>query len=230
VSAERERHYLCRCRQIGLLYSKREDVCPRSPPACTGGLWKGKSLIFHTPDHASFSADGPAGYSPFTLDHGASAAPQRAAPAFMVLAPETDSVSVNGVPRHFEESARMSISEGLHSMKSSYSPYIQASRRSHSSGQSPFPRRKNSINAQTRRYDSHRNVQPQSLRLQVPIGWNGSRARYHGGCGMVNLVASNKGPVERRTFPSGYRKEASWIHGIESESASDFPRHPDRSV
>jgi hypothetical protein len=36
--------------------------------------------------------------------------------------------------------------------------------------------------------------------------------------GVVNLKAMNKGPIRRKTFPSQYRHEASWLEGVSSES------------
>ncbi len=48
-------------------------------------------------------------------------------------------------------------------------------------------------------------------RVQSQVQWWG---------GIVNLVATNKGPVERRTFPAGLRNEASWLDGISSETGA----------
>jgi hypothetical protein len=36
--------------------------------------------------------------------------------------------------------------------------------------------------------------------------------------GIVNLVATNKGPVERTTFPSSYTEDAAWIDRCSSET------------
>jgi len=35
--------------------------------------------------------------------------------------------------------------------------------------------------------------------------------------GIVNLLATNKGPVERRTYPVAYRQTTEWINGISSD-------------
>jgi hypothetical protein len=147
----------------------------------TGGLWKGKSLIFHTPDHASFQCRWTGRILTVTLDHGAfGGAANEAAPAFMVLAPETDSVSVNGVPRHFERvGAYVDIGGVFHSMKSSYSPYIK-----HQGGSFVRTVSFSSGGRIPSTPDSQIRLTPQRSRPQsrsVPIGGNGFRARYHGG-------------------------------------------------
>jgi hypothetical protein len=46
-------------------------------------------------------------------------------------------------------------------------------------------------------------------RMQSQLEWWG---------GIVNLVATNKGPIERRTSPSSFRRTAEWIDGITSET------------
>ena len=48
-------------------------------------------------------------------------------------------------------------------------------------------------------------------RMQSQLGWWG---------GIVNLLATNKGPVERRTFPVAFRQTAEWIDGVTSEIRS----------
>lgn len=190
----------------------------------TSGLWRSKSLIiFPPPDRGSFQCRWTGRMLTVTLNHGAFGdGADEAAPAFMVFAPVADSVSVNGVPRHCERvGAYVDIGGVSHSMKSSFSPYIQY----HGSVILPdsvlFLGRSNSINVRlpdmthTEMFKAAISVSPDwQERIQSQVSWWG---------GMVNLVASNKGPVERRTFPSGYHKEASWIHGVESESRNDFP-------
>lgn len=51
-------------------------------------------------------------------------------------------------------------------------------------------------------------------RLQSQLEWWG---------GIVNLVATNKGPVERTTFPSAYRETVEWIDGISSGTRDIHP-------
>jgi hypothetical protein len=51
-------------------------------------------------------------------------------------------------------------------------------------------------------------------RVQSQLTWWG---------GIVNLVATNKGPVERIVFPTAYRKDATWIDGAVSGSTSITP-------
>jgi hypothetical protein len=51
-------------------------------------------------------------------------------------------------------------------------------------------------------------------RMKSQLGWWG---------GIVNLVATNKGPVERVIFPVKYREDASWIEGIASREVSIPP-------
>lgn len=51
-------------------------------------------------------------------------------------------------------------------------------------------------------------------RVQSQLDWWG---------GIVNLVATNKGPVERKTFPAAYTPTAEWIDGISSEARSIPP-------
>ena len=48
-------------------------------------------------------------------------------------------------------------------------------------------------------------------RMQSQLGWWG---------GIVNLVATNKGPVERQVFPVDHRSDAAWIDGISSAPLS----------
>jgi hypothetical protein len=46
-------------------------------------------------------------------------------------------------------------------------------------------------------------------RVQSQLAWWG---------GIVNLKATNKGPIQRKTFPAQYRQDAGWIDGMTSES------------
>lgn len=52
-------------------------------------------------------------------------------------------------------------------------------------------------------------------RLQSQLAWWG---------GIVNLVATNKGPVERTTFPSAYRQTVEWVDGVSSDTRDILPR------
>ena len=193
----------------------------------TGGLWRGgrgeSPIIFPFPDPGSFQCRWTGRMLTVTLNYGAfGGAANEAAPACMVFAPAADSVSVNGVPRQYERvGAYVDMGGVFNSMKSSFSPYIPYRGSIILPDSLLFLGRNNSINVtlpdmtHTAMFKAAISLNPDwQERVQSQVSWWG---------GMVNLVASNKGPVERRTFPSGYRKEASWIHGIESESGSGFP-------
>ncbi|MDZ7292535.1 MAG: heparinase II/III family protein [candidate division KSB1 bacterium] len=57
------------------------------------------------------------------------------------------------------------------------------------------------------------------VHLSLPRNW---KERVHSQLtwwgGIVNLKATNKGPIQRKIFPAHYRQEARWIDGVVSES------------
>ena len=64
--------------------------------------------------------------------------------------------------------------------------------------------------------------------ISLPPGWRErmeSQVNWWGG--IVNLVATNKGPVERRALPSDHRRDGSWLDGVTSDTGT-VPAHASR--
>jgi hypothetical protein len=139
--------------------------------------------------------------------------------ALMVFAPNTDSVLVNGMPRHFKRIRDyVDIGSGFQSTTSSFSDPLKNWEAVHLSDSALFLGMKKSFSVS---FLYANGISEGGVTASLTSDWEErlqSQNTWWGG--IVNLVPSNKGPVERRTLPSGYRRDASWIDGIVSESGS----------
>ncbi|HMK39030.1 MAG TPA: heparinase II/III family protein, partial [Bacteroidota bacterium] len=139
----------------------------------------------------------------------------RAAPSRMrVRAPHVESVSVNGASVPFRR-------DGGDVLISESGIALGISSPAGTPGTALYIGMRNAVNVRV----SNNGTTPVEGRVAVTLSpdWSErtqSQLSWWGG--IVNLVATNKGPVERRTIPSAYRKDASWINGIASEPRS-FP-------
>ncbi len=192
----------------------------------THGQWGGNQFLVHsTRDFEAFECRWTGRRVNVALRYTDGGAAIDPAPELIVYAPEADSVSVNGVPCGFERmGAFADIGRMGRSMASSYSGNI-----SHVGSVLPrdsilFIGRKNHVEVglpaltHSSMFRAGLSLSPDwQERVRSQVLWWG---------GIVNLAATNKGPVERKTFPSADRGEASWIDGIKSDSGHDYPSEP----
>ena len=130
----------------------------------------------------------------------------------MILAPNTDSVFVDGVPRLFKrfgDGGYVDIGSGHRAGLSSYLPNLNNWNANLRPDSILFLGMKKSIDVSFPDVDG---TSSGSAAMSPAPDW---RERIQGQLtwwgGIVNLVPVNKGPVERRISPPVYRNDASWL-------------------
>jgi hypothetical protein len=136
-----------------------------------------------------------------------------------VLAPQAGSLSVNGSAASFRQEGEYAVVYGI----SRRAVKITSPRDS-----MLFLGRKNAVRVTV----SNMGDEPVAGKVTLALApdWK-DRMRSQTGWwgGIVNLVATNKGPVERQTFPADHRSDAAWIDGL-SSGAQSIPAGESGSV
>jgi hypothetical protein len=125
-----------------------------------------------------------------------------------IWAPEVSSVTLNGVKTlHKREGEYILVGQSTH----------LAMTVSSSNDSILFLGRKNAV--VVRVWNPTEETVEGAVRINLATDWkerSHSQLTWWGG--IVNLLATNKGPIERTVFPTEYTQDASWIEGLSSAS------------
>ena len=130
-----------------------------------------------------------------------------------VLAPEASKIILNGIPQAFtREGAYVVIEQPASVAMTVASPCDSLL----------FTGRTNPVKVKI--WNHGKTPLTGNVRVALADDWKqrmASQLSWWGG--IVNLVATNKGPVERTLFPQKYREDASWIQGAVSQAKTLAP-------